>query len=466
MKKLSIFKKTFIYTLTIMSFIVILVHLLFTALLPFEYMNWKQDEAIVQINAIEDVLRKGTFDENIAESAQYAALNNVNITLFYEHGVYRFKGFTPSELSVNQTLYQFDKATGALIVDQETSSTNQYPIIIREKDSYNKDGMWLKVQLISSVQPLGEIKAANLRMIPYSLSISFIVSLIAAYFYSNRLTQPIKDIVSVTQDMENLVPDSRIHMDRQDEFGVLAENINALYGSLWSSIESLETKVKDNQALEQEKVDFLRAASHELKTPLTSVQLLLENMEHNIGKYQDRDHYLKEAQDMIETISKMLQEILFASNIKTHIQNDSNKTTNLSDVLQETLNTYDILIKSKHLNLVLDIEEGIEVNGSRDLYSKVLSNIVSNAVRYTQAHNSILVHLDKNVLSIENETQSLSEYEQKKVFNAFYRPDYSRNRHDGGNGLGLYIVASALKELDLQYSFEESDTGMIFKIFL
>ncbi|MEY8332315.1 ATP-binding protein [Lachnospiraceae bacterium 47-T17] len=102
------------------------------------------------------------------------------------------------------------------------------------------------------------------------------------------------------------------------------------------------------------------------------------------------------------------------------------------------------------------------------MFSKAISNILANAVAYTISGGTISVYIDGRDLIIENECLPIPSDHLKKIFEPFYRPDYARNRKDGGNGLGLYIVASILNYLHLSYSFypmKEPD-GMRFTISL
>ena len=104
----------------------------------------------------------------------------------------------------------------------------------------------------------------------------------------------------------------------------------------------------------------------------------------------------------------------------------------------------------------------------KKMFSKAISNILANAVAYTVPGGKISVYIDNRNLMIENECLPIPTEHLKKIFEPFYRPDYARNKRDGGNGLGLYIVACILNYLDLPYSFcpMKEPNGMRFTISL
>ena len=104
------------------------------------------------------------------------------------------------------------------------------------------------------------------------------------------MSKPIKQISEATEKMEQMDKTARCMVNTNDEIGVLASNVNMLYSSLLSTIENLEEEKKKVSEAEKSKIDFLRAASHELKTPVTALNAILENMILGVGKYKDRHH--------------------------------------------------------------------------------------------------------------------------------------------------------------------------------
>ena len=99
-------------------------------------------------------------------------------------------------------------------------------------------------------------------------------------------------------------------------------------------------------------------------------------------------------------------------------------------------------------------------------FSKALSNILGNAVGYTPNGKCVSVYLRDHMIVVENECTPISKEELPHLFEPFYRPDFSRSRETGGNGLGLYIVATIFRALNVPYSFTqmEQPQGMRFTI--
>nr|WP_330397745.1 HAMP domain-containing sensor histidine kinase [Acutalibacter muris] len=217
--------------------------------------------------------------------------------------------------------------------------------------------------------------------------------------------------------------------------------------------------------MERAKVDFLRAASHELKTPVTALNATLENMILGVGKYQDYAIYLPECKEMVEQLSGMIQEILETSRL--NLAGESPAKVDLSELLTELCEPYRLIAAAHQVTFTLDLPEQSPAKLPVGPFSKAVSNIVANAVAYTEAGKDVSVYMDGERLIIENECEPIPDCEIHRLFEPFYRPDFSRSREDGGNGLGLYIVDTLLKSMDIPYSFKplEMPAGMRFTIY-
>lgn len=313
-----------------------------------------------------------------------------------------------------------------------------------------------------------EITQAILGSLPYTMGMCVLISLISAFFFTRAITKPIKHILDTTFSMKNLQKGAKCRVQSTDEIGLLSESINELYSKLLQTIENLEHEKEQVAEVERQKIDFLRMASHELKTPVTALNAILDNMVMGIGKYKDYDVYLPLCKERSEQIAKMITEILDTSKLGTSIDPEPPTTFDATTLLLPLCEQYQLIAQANGIIFKMALLNQFPVCLPPKMFSKAFSNILANAVSYTIPGGTISVYIDNRDLIIENECLPIAPEHLKKIFEPFYRPDYARNRKDGGNGLGLYIVASILNYLQLPYSFypmKEPD-GMRFTISL
>ena len=302
------------------------------------------------------------------------------------------------------------------------------------------------------------------KALPISLSCSLLISVVCSLLFSKAIADPIKKISASTEQMMKLDHGASCPIHTKDEIGTLAQNVNDLYSNLLSTIEHLEREKDAVRDMERAKVDFLRAASHELKTPVTALNATLENMILGVGKYQDYATYLPECKEMVEQLSGMIHEILETS--KLNLIAEPPKQVDVSELLAELCEPYQLIAAAHQITFSLDLPEQFSAVLPVGPFSKAVSNILANAVAYTETGKSVSVYMDENCLIIENECDPIPDREIRRLFEPFYRPDFSRSRESGGNGLGLYIVDTLLTSMDIRYSFVpmKSPPGMCFTI--
>lgn len=313
-----------------------------------------------------------------------------------------------------------------------------------------------------------EITRAILGSLPYTMGMCVLISLISAFFFSKAITKPIKHIVDTTVSMTSLKKGVKCRVQSIDEIGLLAESINGLYSKLLQTIENLEYEKEQVAEAEKQKIDFLRTASHELKTPVTALNAILDNMVMGIGKYRDYDTYLPLCKERSEQIAKMITEILDTSKLGTTIDPEPPMTFDIITFLSSLCEQYQMIAQANGMEFKIALLGSFPVCLPKKMFSKAVSNILANAVAYTIPGGRISVYVDNRNLIIENECLPIPLEHLKKIFEPFYRPDYARSKKDGGNGLGLYIVASILHYLELPYSFSpmKEPNGMRFTISL
>lgn len=268
--------------------------------------------------------------------------------------------------------------------------------------------------------------------------------------------------------MARMEKDAACKINSQDEIGILADNINHLYRSLLSAIESLEIEKQRVSESEKSKADFLRAASHELKTPVTALNAMLENMILGVGKYKDYDTYLPECMEMTGRLADMIHDILETSKAGIAAENEDAAEVDLSGLFSSLCEPYMLIARAKGINFCLELPDSFETVLPPQMFGKAVSNIFANAVAYTEPGRTVSVYFDGRDIIIENECVPIPKKALRHIFEPFYRPDFARDRDKGGNGLGLYIADTLLKTMNIPCSFcpMEEPQGMRFTIHL
>lgn len=477
MKKMKLFQKTYLFTVGLMAIIIIISHTLLYMLLPSFYTNKKQQDLDNISYQLTEQLQNNNSNKSDEIAKKFADMHNINILLSVNGKNKVYEGIKSCDIYINpdaldeQSLV-IDNKTDFIEDNKKSNSTEVKNDFLKISDSSllytkklkTKDNVDASIKVAMDLQYLQEARSVVFMILPYSIGISLIISLFASYIYTKKITKPIKQICDVTKEMQVLKEDAYCDINTGDEIELLATNINSLYKNLLDTIDSLKEEIENVSKSEKSKVDFLRSASHELKTPLMSIHIMLENMILNIGKYKNHDVYLPKCQEAVVNLSSMVQEILDTSRLNSLNSEKELKEVDLKILIESIIEPYKIIAKSKKINMNIDYSNSLNINTDKSMLKKALSNIISNAVNYTDNGKNINIYFKKNSLIIENECKPIEQNHLDHIFEAFYRAEFDRNKNTGGNGLGLYIVQQILKTLNISHSFESVQNGMKFTI--
>ena len=477
MKKMKLFQKTDLFTVGLMAIIIIISHTLLYMLLPSFYTNKKQQDLDNISYQLTEQLQNNNSNKSDEIAKKFADMHNINILLSVNGKNKVYEGIKSCDIYINpdaldeQSLV-IDNKTDFIEDNKKSNSTEVKNDFLKISDSSllytkklkTKDNVDASIKVAMDLQYLQEARSVVFMILPYSIGISLIISLFASYIYTKKITKPIKQICDVTKEMQVLKEDAYCDINTGDEIELLATNINSLYKNLLDTIDSLKEEIENVSKSEKSKVDFLRSASHELKTPLMSIHIMLENMILNIGKYKNHDVYLPKCQEAVVNLSSMVQEILDTSRLNSLNGEKELKEVDLKLLIESIIEPYKIIAKSKKINMNIDYSNSLNINTDKSMLKKALSNIISNAVNYTDNGKNINIYFEKNSLIIENECKPIEQNHLDHIFEAFYRAEFDRNKNTGGNGLGLYIVQQILKTLNISHSFESVQNGMKFTI--
>jgi len=312
---------------------------------------------------------------------------------------------------------------------------------------------------------IDNLEKIMLLAVPYLLITCLIVSVLMSYVASKNISKPIRRITEKVNSMKNF--QHRLSIEKKLEEPVneilkLDRNIELLYKRLIDTMNSLEREMEEKTRSEKLKYDFLRMASHELKTPLTAINGMIEGMLYEVEPYTDKKTYLIECQKIIYNMTDLIKDIL---NSTRNLENEGKKDVILEELVFLMVSQHKSISKSKNLEVIVRIPASTVVKIQKDMFIKAFDNVVSNAFKYAADDGRVEIIYEAGKLSIYNSCTIIAEEDFKRVFEAFFRVGKGK---ESGNGLGLYLTKRMFDMMEIEFTFipSKDKTGMEFIIYL
>lgn len=355
----------------------------------------------------------------------------------------------PSNIKIDSMFEYKEETTFLKQPDEVPVLSNSYYF------SFLNDDVRYMLFVNGEAAQIAELQRSFGDLLPILLVVVMIIALVFAWLYSLTITKPVLHISRISKEMSKMKLDWRLDGQRSDELGILEKSLNTLSQNLLTALselqnanEQLRADIEYEKKLEQARIDFFSAVSHELKTPITIIKGQLEGMLLGIGEYKNHQKYLERSLEVVNILETMVQEILIISRLET--TTDLKKETfDCVPIIRNYLSETEDTIIRKELQVQDKIPVKALLFGNKMLMEKVFSNLIGNAIKYAPEGGEILIIVKQEqpyfLFSIENTGNIPNEY-IPKLFDAFYRIEQSRNRKTGGSGLGLYIVQKILEQ--------------------
>lgn len=333
--------------------------------------------------------------------------------------------------------------------------------------------------IIISVAPIQPIEEASdvIREFYTYIFIGFIfISILLSSVYSDLISKPLVKINKVAKKMSKMNFDEKCIVDREDEIGNLAGTLNFLSANLEGALQDLKEKnkkleedIEKERSLELMRKDFVDSVSHELKTPIGIIEGYAEGIKDGIVSGEDARHYLETIIDESKKMSVLVTNMLELSRLESGVLKPKFEVFNINRLVKNVVNKFKIDAEEHGLNL--SFRENTDysyINADIFKMEQVLTNLITNAIKYTPSGNDIVVSIaeidDHYELSVINYGVEIDTIEIDKLFNKFYRVDKSRDRSKNSTGLGLSIVKNILEIHNFNYSLNNIEKGVEFKI--
>lgn len=290
----------------------------------------------------------------------------------------------------------------------------------------------------------------------YILAIVLII--VMCFVVAYMIVRPIKQLELAAWRISRKQFDYPIDTSRHDELGDLARSVDKMSKELEKTINNLHQEIERVQQLENVRKEFVSNFTHEIKTPLGIINGFSEMVELEKDE-KKRNEYIQIIQSETKRINELVLAMLDLSKLESQNMTLDLEEVDLLDIVDETLESMAYLFESQEVQLKTYLDSSI-IEADPFKIGMVITNFISNALRYTEPHEQVIVNLDEHGFSIENTGAHIPEEDIEKIWLSFHKVDKARN--EGGTGLGLAICKAILDLHHFEYGVKNTERGVLF----
>ncbi|PEY47963.1 sensor histidine kinase [Bacillus cereus] len=366
------------------------------------------------------------------------------------------------DLLLNQ---KSNDVTSTEIMDYEENDIKYKVLIKPTKDAGGKTNY---IFAMTSLQPVDEAVQMIKDYYVYLIIFVLILIVLISFYYSKKIAKPLLQINDTTKKIAGLDFSETIPITTKDEIGDLSQNINTLSKALHSYIHQLQQDIEKEKQLENTRKEFIAGVSHELKTPLSIMKSCISILEDGVASNK-KEYYFKAMSKEVDKMDMLIIDMLELANFESgtyKMEMDVFHIDEMIDYICEQL-TSDITAKQLYVHKQLS---KIEVVANQHRIEQVITNFITNAIRYTPEQENIIIStIEENErvkVCVENKGAHIAPEHLEKIWDRFYRGDTSRQRSKGGTGLGLAISKNILELHDAEYGVSNTEDGVLFYFYL
>ena len=277
-----------------------------------------------------------------------------------------------------------------------------------------------------------------MKQLPYWARIGtpMLVSFAFCWLLARSLTRPLSNLAKVAEQLGQGNLAVRVKKDdkRNDEFGSLAKTFNQMADKLADNVSSHQRLLGD--------------VSHELRSPLTRLQLALALAQKNQSDGEQLAQYIARSEREVERLDEMIEHVLMLSRLENSAQTINKQACQITPLLSSLVEDGNFIASEKQVEITLTANTTPTLIADEVLLLSAINNIIGNAIKYAPAHSEIQVELTETeqqvMISISDQGEGVPNEVLSKLFDPFYRVNDARDRSSGGTGLGLAIAKQAI----------------------
>ena len=384
-----------------------------------------------QLRLIETAYVSDSLDHTPQKLAQFAS-KELRITLIDSSGTILYD--SDAEASKMENHYNREEVTNAFA--KGSGEDLRYSTTLQAKAFYFakrlRDGNVLRLGMRQA-----NLKQAYSKTIPYLivlLAAIILAAIFIAFGLSRAFVKPLQKLVDLLGTSE--------WMNIENTYKEIAPLVNTIRKQDLELQLTIEQLSNEKQKISHLKDEFTANASHELKTPLTSISGYAELIENGMAQPEDIKIFAGKIHKEAKRLQAIANDIITLSKLNDHEGEpfDLNEKINLWNLSHSCIEGLMLNANKKNIQLSLDGAPDAEILGNAKLIYEMIFNLVDNAIRYTEPGGKVVVLVEPKAIVVKDTGIGIPEESQSRIFERFYRVDKSRSKETGGTGLGLAIV--------------------------
>ena len=352
---------------------------------------------------------------------------------------------------INKVIEKYPEITEEEVLDIINNNTTTYNNVL-DKYGYTQE--------ISHIKSLGEqIEKNKIQNIIFVI----VLGLLPLGIYSTYVFIQEKKIAEINEYIKQVNNKNYILKIEENDNSELSKLRNELYKTTILLKETAEQSEKEKENLSTAIADI----SHQLKTPLTSIRIMLDNISDNPDMEKEiREDFLSDISKQIDWISSLVISLLKIAKFDAGTIKMKNKEINVKDLINNVIENLAIIIEVKEIKIITNIDESATFIADYKWQLEALTNILKNAIEHSRQSSKIYITVENTSLflkiKIQDEGQGISKKDLKHIFERFYR---TQNSSENSIGIGLALAKTIIEQNNGYIKVDsEIDKGTTFEI--
>ena len=315
-------------------------------------------------------------------------------------------------------------------------NSNEYKVGEEELKKYG-----INIEEVNSIIAVQKQMKTNIILNIILIVLFSVLYMAIIFIYLKQRDKKINQITQYINEIKNRKYDLNINENSEDELSNLK---NELYKITIMLKEESEMSRQDKEKIKMSVEDI----SHQLKTPLTSIMIMLDNLKDNPNMDEDtKQKFIFEISKQVDWINWLVISILKLSRLEADVVKFSNNKINVKKFIDEIIGNLEIPIEIKNQKISIEGDEDASFIGDYKWQQEAITNIIKNAIEHNKENGKITIKYEENVLftkiTIIDEGQGIAKEDLKHIFERFYK---AQNSSDNSVGIGLSLAKNIIEK--------------------